>query len=270
MLKSIAGNKLIMRIDVSADQSNSDLDALRKSLCKSVEKNLNADGVERLVRWIDGQRDTFAGSGFCDSAIRLINDGTPAKAVVEISEELCLFALSIDRFDDSPGQKKKIEKIRKKIAGRIKPLHAAKTMIQEAWKISEANYCYPTLPGNPERITEEELKIVNIVIEKAIRWSESLLISEGLFDATLRLPEKGTGKPGRQKLSPNLSWLMFDLRDLYNCVGFNRAKSSRLIAAWINHFAGLGHSWLTEYDDEGRRKDRTSRSIEAYLRHHDK
>lgn len=259
-----------MRMGVPADQSNSDLDALRECLCEYIEDSLSADGVERLVHWIDSQRDTFSGSDFCDTATLLFNRETPAKAVVAICEELCSQSISIQRLDDSPNQKIKITRIRKEISNITKPLHAAESIIREAWKISEENYCNPPLPGDPERLTEEELKTISNVIGKAIGWNESHLLSEGPFDATLRLPEKGTGKPGRQELNPILSSLILKLGDLFCRVGLNKAESSRLIAAWISHFADLGHSWLTEYDGEGRRNERTPQSIEVYLRRHNR
>ncbi len=249
----------------SSDPSNSDVEELRKSLCEAVEKCWISNRDDRLVDWINGKRESIYNFDFCDSAISFIKEGTPTKAVVEICEELCLTALSMERYDDSPEHEKIIGDIRYEVGRNVRPLHAAKTIIKKAWVISEENYCIPPLPGDPERITREEIKIVNTVIAKAIRWNESNQLSKEHFDATIRLPEKGTGKHGGKKINPTLSWLMLELHDLYTSVGFNNAKSSRFIAAWINHFGNSGHSWLTKYNVEGKPTDRTPNSIERYL-----
>jgi hypothetical protein len=251
------------------DESDTILETLKSELRNELQKGSDDGTIDHLrelaEEWGPYQNFVFHPDG---EAAKLIKMGDAIGAIIEIWDFWCSDAAAVPSFDSAPAEKNGITEARRQLANLKKSLNPALTTLRQAKSISDREHTLPRGDTDPDEITNEDIKMVARVIQKAIDWNEFDLLNHHSSGAETLEIEKQEGS-GAPTLSPTLKYLIYNLHDLFTCSNPSRAASARHIAAWINFYGGGAHSHLTNYDKNGKKVERSPSSVEAILKRRD-
>lgn len=270
------------------------IQTLRNALAAKVAAKLDDAAKASLVVYVNSLPDVTDDPWGIEKAKILESlETAPALAVAKLVEDYCLTLLSIDRFDDKPWQLHESVKAKYTKINTARQLRGAKTVLGAISKRSLKESYEPPLAGDPDPITDQEIRFVDEIMKKAIAWCERWAYENILQDTNSpprpNVPRRAPGAPGTPE--PLLKLILY-LHCVLDSVGFNLTESSKEIALWINHFSlkehnlspqneqyikenqkkyteidepkKFIHSWFSEYRD-GQRIERTPRSIAALI-----